>query len=75
MLSYITDLTHIMCNKVSGKSIYGSPDVDRLVEIRTVRHCLILLIVKRVMQLLLFIYVSVCSLHCVSKNWPLFNIL
>ena len=37
MLSYVMNLAHIMCSKVSGKSICGSPDVERLVEIRTVR--------------------------------------
>lgn len=36
MLSYVMNLAHIMCSKVSGKSICGSPDVERLVEIRTV---------------------------------------
>ena len=36
MLGYIMNLTHVMCNKVSGKRIYGSSDVERLVEIRTV---------------------------------------
>lgn len=36
MLSYIMNLTHIMSRKVSGKSICGSADIERLVEIRTV---------------------------------------
>jgi len=49
MLSYIMNLTHVMCSKVSGESIRGSPDVDRLVEIRTVR--------------LLDCYKSVCGKH------------
>lgn len=36
MLSYVMNLTHIMSSKLSGKSICGSPDIERLVEIRTV---------------------------------------
>ena len=36
MLSYVMNLTHIMCSKMSGKSIGGSADAERLVEIRTV---------------------------------------
>ena len=37
MLSYVMNLTHIMSRKLSGKSICGSADIQRLVEIRTVR--------------------------------------
>ena len=37
MLSYVMNLTHIMSSKLSGKSICGSADIERLVEIRTVR--------------------------------------
>lgn len=36
MLSYVMNLTHIMSSKLSGKSICGSADIERLVEIRTV---------------------------------------
>ena len=44
MLSYIMNLTHVMCHKVSGKSICGSPDVERLVEIRTVGQIVFILL-------------------------------
>lgn len=36
MLGYLSNLTHLMTQKVKGKSLVGSPDIHRLVEIRTV---------------------------------------
>lgn len=36
MLSYLVNLVHLISDKISGNSIESSPDVERLVEIRTV---------------------------------------
>jgi len=36
MLSYLVNLVHLISEKISGNSIEGSADVERLVEIRTV---------------------------------------
>lgn len=36
LLSYFMNMTHLMSDKLHGKSIQGSSAIDRLVEIRTV---------------------------------------
>ncbi|XP_002731891.1 neuroguidin-A-like [Saccoglossus kowalevskii] len=36
LLSYLVNLTHTMWKKTGGKSLKNDPDIDRLVEIRTV---------------------------------------